>query len=108
MKRINVGVIGVGHLGSVHARIYSTMDGVVLKGVCDCDKKRAEDVARLCSTQHYTDYNDLLDKVDAVSIVVPTELHYKIAKDFLRHGVHVLVEKPITRTLSEANRLLEI
>ena len=108
MEKIRIGVIGVGHLGSVHAKIYSTLDGVVLKGVCDCDKKRAEDVARLCSTKYYSDYKDLLNEVDAVSVVVPTQFHHKIAKDFLTHGIDVLVEKPITRTLNEADELLEI
>ncbi|MDB4349615.1 Gfo/Idh/MocA family oxidoreductase [Omnitrophica bacterium] len=108
MDKLNVGVIGVGFLGSLHAKIYHQLEDVTLVGVCDCYKKRAKDIAKKHHTDYYTDYKDLIGKVQAVSIVVPTYLHYEIAKDFLDAGVNVLIEKPITRTLKEADELIDI
>lgn len=108
MDKLNVGVIGVGYLGSMHSRIYSQLEDTTLVGVCDCYKKRAKKTARKHRTDYYLDYKDLLGKVQAVSIAVPTHLHYKIAKDFLNAGVNVLIEKPITKNLEEADELIEI
>lgn len=108
MNKIKVGVIGVGHLGSVHAKVYSKLDNVKLVGVCDCNLERAIEIGKKYHTSSYADYEDLFDKIDAASIVVPTSLHYNIAKDFLNHGIHVLIEKPITKTLSEADELIDI
>jgi predicted dehydrogenase len=108
MDKLNVGVIGVGFLGSLHAKIYQQMEDVTLVGVCDCYKKRAKEIAKKHHTDYYLDYKDLIGKVQAVSIVVPTYLHYEIAKDFLSAGVNVLIEKPITRTLKEADELINI
>jgi predicted dehydrogenase len=107
-NRIRVGVVGVGHLGSIHAKVYSKLDNVKLAGVCDCNIERALEIGKRFDTASYADYEELFDKIDAVSIVVPTSLHYNVAKDFLAHGIHVLVEKPITKTLSEADELIEI
>ncbi|MEK7825281.1 MAG: Gfo/Idh/MocA family oxidoreductase, partial [Nitrospirota bacterium] len=73
---IRTGVIGVGYLGQHHARIYSSMPGVKLVGVVDINKERADEIARAYSTTPFYDYRELLDKVDAVSIVVPTVLHH--------------------------------
>ncbi len=100
-------VIGVGHLGRSHARIYSETKGIEQVGVCDILKKEADEVARQNNTSAFYDYRKLLDRVEAVSIVVPTKLHYKIAMDFIRHKVHVLIEKPITENLSQADKLLK-
>ncbi len=108
MEKINVGVVGVGHLGSLHSRVYSHLKSVNLVGVCDVDKKRAKKIGRRYKVWYFSDYKELFGKVQAVSIVVPTILHFKIAKDFLEAGVHVLVEKPITKTLEEADELIEI
>ena len=108
MEKIRVGVVGVGHLGSIHAKIYSRLDNIKLAGVCDCNLERALEVGKRFRTASYSDYEELFDKVDAASIVVPTSLHYNIAKDFLNNGIHVLIEKPITKTLSEADELIEI
>ncbi|MDO8734750.1 MAG: Gfo/Idh/MocA family oxidoreductase [Elusimicrobiota bacterium] len=105
---MKVGVVGVGSLGQHHARVYSTIPEVELFGVCDVDKKRAEKIAKNFNAQHFTDYNELLSKVDAVSIVVPTPMHYTIAKDFLNSGIHCLVEKPITDNVLHAEELLKI
>lgn len=108
MKKLNVGVVGVGHLGSNHARIYSELENITLTGVCDTNREVAESIAKAYRTEYFTDYKDMFGKVDAVSIASPTSLHYKIAKDFLEAGIHVLIEKPITKTLEEVDALLEI
>ncbi len=108
MDKLNIGVIGVGFLGSLHAKIYHQMEEVTLVGVCDCYKKRAKETAKKHNTDYYLDYKDLIGKVQAVSIVVPTYLHFEIAKDFLNAGIDVMIEKPITRTLKEADELISI
>lgn len=108
MSKVKVGIVGVGHLGSIHARVYSKMDNVDLVGVCDCNLERALEIGKKYHTRSYADYEDLFDKVEAASIAVPTSLHYNIAKEFLNHGIHILIEKPITKTLSEADELIEI
>jgi len=108
MEKVKIAVIGVGHLGTFHAKTYSRLDNVKLIGVCDCNLAKAIEIGKKYHTASYSDYEDLFDKVDAVSIAVPTSLHYNIAKDFLKHGIHVLIEKPITKTLSEADELIDI
>lgn len=108
MKKIRVAVIGVGKLGSIHARIYSQISGVKLVGICDINQRRASEIARKLRTDFYTDYRPLISKVDAVSIATPTKLHYKIGIDFLNHKVHCLIEKPITSDLKEAANLLQL
>ena len=111
MEKLRVAVIGAGHLGAFHAKVYHALkvrSSVSLVGVCDINKSVAKEVARRYNTEYYTDYHDLLDKVDAVSIVVPTILHHKVAKDFLKAGIDVLVEKPLTKTLEEADELIAL
>ncbi len=108
MGKLYIAVIGAGHLGSKHVKVYSQLKNVHLVGVCDIDEERGRKVAKKYRTTYYKNYHDLFDKVQAVSIAVPTFLHYKIAKDFIQNGVHVLIEKPITKTLEEADELLEI
>lgn len=108
MEKLNVGVIGVGFLGSLHARVYDQLEDVTLVGICDCYKKRAKKTAKKHHTDYYLNYKDLIGKVQAVSIAVPTYLHHKIARDFLKAGVNVLIEKPITKTMEEADELIEI
>lgn len=108
MKRIKVGVVGVGYLGRFHAEKYAAMEEADLVGVADTDEKRLREFLDGCDTKGYTDYRELMQRVEAVSIVVPTTLHYQVARDFLRHGVDVLVEKPMTCTLSEAGKLIDL
>lgn len=108
MSKLNIGVVGVGNLGQHHARIYAGLKNCNLIGVVDINRKRAQQIARQFNTVAYYDHRDILDKVDAVSVVVPTVSHYAVARDFLERGVHVLVEKPITSTLEEAEELVEI
>jgi predicted dehydrogenase len=104
--KIRVGVVGVGALGQHHARVYASLPNTILAGVADTRTGRAEEVAQSCSTRSFTDYRDLLGKVDAVSIATPTTLHAEIAGHFLREGVHVLVEKPISHSLEAADELI--
>jgi len=105
---IKAGVIGVGYLGRFHAQKYQAIDGVDLVGVADSDPSRAEEIAAECECQSFTDYRELLQRVDAVSIVVPTSLHHQVASEALAHGVDVLLEKPMTVTLEEADQLIEL
>lgn len=98
MSRLKVAVVGVGHLGKEHARVYAELPGVELIGVVDIQRKQAEKIAQQYNTQCFTNHREIIDKVAAVSIAVPTKSHYIIAKEFLKHGVHVMIEKPMTGT----------
>ena len=106
MKIIKVGVIGVGYLGRFHAQKYAAMEGVQLIGVADVDSERAEEVARECSTTSFSSYEELLDHVNAVSIVVPTVQHHDVAIACLKKNIDVLVEKPISTTTEEADNII--
>lgn len=108
MADVRLAVIGVGHLGQHHARIFAGLKGCELVAVCDVDPKQARAVARRVRTNWTVDYHDLLGQVDAASIVVPTPLHAAIASAFLEAGAHVFVEKPITSTVEEAQALVEL
>ena len=108
MHRLKVAVVGVGHLGKEHARVYAEMPGVELFSVVDIQRKQAEKVAQQYNTGYFLNYKDIIDKIQAVSIAVPTKSHYAIAKDFLQHGVHVMIEKPMTGTVLEARELIDI
>ncbi|TSA11166.1 MAG: gfo/Idh/MocA family oxidoreductase [Deltaproteobacteria bacterium] len=108
MQKVKVGVIGVGYLGQYHAEKYASMEEADLVGIVDIDKKRAHEIAEKYGAKTYTDYKDLIGKVEAVSVVVPTTLHYPVAGHFLRQGIDVLLEKPMTCTLAEASRLIKL
>lgn len=103
-----IAVIGSGYLGRFHAQKYRANADVELIAVCDNDQKCADKVAAELGVKAYYNYHDLLGKVDAVSIVVPTKLHYQVAKLFLENGVHILLEKPMTTTVAEADELIKI
>lgn len=105
---MKVAVIGTGYLGRFHAQKYAKMQGVELVGVVDIDRQRAEKVAQEVGSTPYTDYKELLDKIDAASIVVPTTLHYKVAKDLLNSNIDIMLEKPMTTTTEEAKELIDI
>jgi predicted dehydrogenase len=107
MKRVKAGVIGVGYLGKFHAQKYAGMEGVELIGVVDVDPVIAKEVAAACGCVAFTDYRDLLTQVDAVSIVVPTSYHHKVALDCIEAGVDILLEKPMTTTLAQADDLIQ-
>src|SRR3989338_2231420 len=109
MKKLRVGVIGLGKLGSLHALIYSKLKNVELACVCDIDKKMAKEVGSLLRKPWCTDYKEFSEKsLDAVSIASPTYLHYEIARFLLNNGINVLIEKPITKTLKEALLLITL
>jgi predicted dehydrogenase len=105
---LRVAAIGVGHLGRHHARILSTLPGAALVGVVDVKPDRAATIAASFQTTPFTDYHDLLGRVDAVSIAVPTESHLEVAAPFLERGVPVLIEKPLARSLREADELIAL
>ena len=105
---LNVAVIGVGHLGKHHARLYKTVPGAALVGVCDSDPNRAQAVAKEYATEAFTDFKALFGKVDAVSVSVPTIGHHAIAREFLSRGIACLVEKPMTKTIAEAEELVTL
>jgi predicted dehydrogenase len=103
---LRIAVIGVGHLGKHHARILSSMPGVELTAVVDTNRARADEIAAANRTRARYDAHELHGDVDAVTIAVPTEIHRAIALPFLNAGVPVLVEKPMARTLDEADEMI--
>ncbi|MEW6593934.1 MAG: Gfo/Idh/MocA family oxidoreductase [Thermodesulfobacteriota bacterium] len=108
MRQIRVGVIGVGYLGKFHAEKYAAMEGVDLVGVADADPEQAAAVAEKCGTSSFVDYRQLLSEVEAVSVVVPTSLHHEVGMACLERGVDVMLEKPMTTTLAEADELIAL
>jgi predicted dehydrogenase len=104
---LRVAVVGVGHLGKHHARILASLPGVELVAVVDTNRPRVEEIAAANRTLAVCDARELLGKVDAVTIAVPTELHEQVALPFLRAGIPVLVEKPMARSLDEADRMID-
>jgi len=108
MTPLRTAVIGVGYLGDFHARKYAALPGSELVGVVDSLPERANRIAAELGTTPYGDHRQLLGKVDAVSVVVPTQCHFRVVRDFLEVGVHVLIEKPITVTIAEADELIEL
>jgi predicted dehydrogenase len=107
MKKIKCAVIGVGYLGRFHAQKYKLLDNVELVAVCDLNDCVFA-VAEELNVGAYLDYRELFGSVDAVSIAASTKQHYDIAKDCLMHGIHVLVEKPITETVAQAKELIAL
>ena len=108
MKKLKTAVIGVGYLGKFHAQKYTNIDTTELVAVVDNDPENAKNIAQQNNCEALTDYKQLIGKVDAVTIAAPTLLHYQIARDFLSNNTHVLVEKPITSTVEQAEELVKI
>jgi predicted dehydrogenase len=108
MNKLKCAVIGAGYLGKFHAEKYAALPNCELVAVVDVNPDAAKTVADKYGAQALTDYQPLLGQVDAVSIVVPTTLHHRVSRDFLNAGSHVLVEKPITVTVEEADELIAI
>ncbi len=106
-QKTRVGVVGVGYLGSIHARIYARMPDVELVGVVDIDPTIAKKVGAECGCDVYNTPEQLLDEVQAVSIVVPTTLHREVAELFIDNGVDILLEKPVAHTVEDAEALVE-
>ena len=107
-KTVRVGVIGVGALGQHHARVYAALEGVLLAGVYDVDAGRAGEVAARHGTRAFAHLRELLPEVDAVSVAVPTVDHLRVARAALEAGKDVLVEKPMTTTLAEADEMIAL
>jgi predicted dehydrogenase len=107
MDNVKVGVIGVGHLGSLHAKIYKQIPTCSLVGVCDINEARAAQVAAELGVPAHTDFREFFGKVNAVSIAVPTKDHFEVASGFLEQKIHVLVEKPFALTIKEADSLIK-
>jgi predicted dehydrogenase len=107
-NKLRAAVIGVGSLGRYHAQKYASLEGVEFCGVADLDEDRARTVAQQYGVRGVRDYRELVADLDVVSVVVPTEAHFEVAKACLEAGVHVLVEKPITRSLDEADALIAL
>jgi len=108
MKKIRTAVVGVGYLGYYHAQKLASIKQSELVAICDINTQRASEVADAVGCQAMSDYHELIGCVDAVSIAAPTPNHFEIAKFFLNNGIHVLVEKPITTTLEEADELIAL
>jgi predicted dehydrogenase len=108
MSRTRIGVIGAGYLGKFHARKYAAMEDVELVGVADPDRAVSQKVAADNNTRSFSDYHELLPLVDAVSIVVPTSLHHRVGLTCLDSGVDIMMEKPMTTTVAEADELIDL
>lgn len=108
MNKIRTAVIGVGYLGKFHAQKYAQLKSSELVAVCDANIDIAQSIADEHNVPAFSDYHELIGKVDAVSIVVPTQKHHEVAKTFLENNVHVLLEKPITSTVAEGEELVKI
>jgi predicted dehydrogenase len=108
VSKVRTAVVGVGYLGRFHAQKHRALDNIELVAVCDRDAERSHSVAAEVGTSAVADYRELIGKVDAVTIAATTAEHFPIARFFLEHGVHVLVEKPMTRTSAEAAVLTKL
>jgi predicted dehydrogenase len=106
--RLRVAVIGVGHLGEYHVQKYKAIPNVELVGVVDTNPLRLQEIAQRYDVKGYGGHSEVLDLVDAVSLSVPTEKHFEVARDVLSEGVHLLIEKPITYKLEPADTLINM
>lgn len=108
MKLLRTAVIGVGYLGRFHAQKHAALADIELNAVVDIDERRAREVAEELGVPYFTDYREVLNGIDAAAVVVPAELHYQITRDCLQAGLHVLVEKPMTETVAQADELVDL
>jgi predicted dehydrogenase len=107
-RRLRAGVVGVGHLGRHHARILSSIEGATLAAVVDTNEARAAEIAASVGARAFANARDILDQVDLVSIATPTESHAEVASLFLDRGIPVLVEKPLARSVEEADAIIRV
>jgi predicted dehydrogenase len=104
---MKIGVIGVGHLGSIHAKLWSENEDVELVGIYDTENEKAQNYAEALGIRNFADLEEVADACDAVTIATSTVHHHKVAKAMLEKGVHCLIEKPITATYEEAQDLIQ-
>ena len=107
-KQIRIGVVGIGHLGNYHLQKYQKLENVKIVGVADADRSKADKAAAAFGCTVFADHRELVERVDAVSVTVPTQAHHAVARDFLAAGRDVLMEKPFTATLEEADDLIAL
>ncbi len=107
MDKVKVGIIGVGYLGMQHARIISYLEEAELRAVADVDFKKALEIGNRHGVKYFQNYEDMLDEIDAGIVSTPTSEHFQISMNLLKNGKHVLVEKPITETIEQAERLVD-
>ncbi|MBI3453939.1 MAG: Gfo/Idh/MocA family oxidoreductase [Rhodospirillales bacterium] len=105
---LRTAVIGTGYFGRLHAEKYARLPASALVAAVDADPARAAEIGKALRVPAVTDYRELFGKIDAASVVVPTGGHFTVARDCLEHGIHVLVEKPITETLEQADELIAL
>jgi len=109
MNKIKIGIIGIGHLGARHLKVYSELsEKVDIIGICDLKEERTQKLADHYKVPFVTDYQSFVGRVDAVNICTPTESHFDVGKFFLEHNIHTFIEKPITTTVDQADRLIDI
>jgi predicted dehydrogenase len=108
MNRIRVGIVGVGYLGTQHARILSYLEEADLQAVADIDFQKALQIGNRHGVRYFENYEDMIDEIDAAVVATDTSAHFQVSENLLRHGKHVLVEKPITETVEQGERLVEL
>ena len=107
MDPVRIGVIGAGRMGQSHCRVYSNLRHAKFVGICDVDAELGKEMARRYEVSFFRDVDALLENVDAVSVCTPTPDHFEIVKRCLEQDIHVMVEKPFTETLEQAEALME-
>lgn len=105
---MRIGVVGLGNMGKNHVRVFSSIKECNLTAIADINAEVAKNIGNQYGVESFTDYKLMLDKIDAVSIAVPTSLHYEVASFFIKNGVHCFIEKPIAKTLEEAKELIKL
>ncbi len=108
MKKLRIGVVGVGHIGSNHARIYSELPNAELVAILDIDLARADEIGAKYKAKAMASLNEFAGMIDAASVATPTSAHFSIARDLLAQGKHLLIEKPITEKTSDARDLAQV
>lgn len=108
MNKVNIGVIGTGHLGRFHTKILNSLERVQFVGVYDIDTMRGTEVAKEFGTKYFNNLDELLKETDAVSVATVTSVHHQVAKKCLEKDINVFIEKPITATIEEAEELVKI
>ena len=107
-EKVNIGVVGSGHLGKLHAKMFKETENTFLAGIFDINKEKSKAASEEFSVEAYNSLEELLKDVDAVSIAATTSAHYEIAKKCLDEGKHIFLEKPITATIPQAEEIVEL